>query len=116
MTGGSSYRLGDVRAHAATWTPDGEWITYANGGDLFHVMNDGSKSLKLLSVCGTIDWPRWSPDGNRLRFTVGDTKTPSPKMWERAADGPIHIHCFQIGINRRASVVAAGLLMGSTFV
>ena len=87
VTGGSPYRLGDVLAHAATWTANGEWITYANRGELFQVMNDGSGSRKLLGVTGRIDWPRWSPDGNRLRFTVRDAKTLSPKLWEAAADG-----------------------------
>ena len=88
VTGGTPYRLGDVLAHAATWTGDGEGITYANGGELFQVRNDGSGARKLLSVtAGRIDWPRWSPDGNRLRFTVLDTKTRSPKLWEAAADG-----------------------------
>jgi DNA-binding winged helix-turn-helix (wHTH) protein/Tol biopolymer transport system component len=87
VTGGSPYRLGDVLAHAATWTADGEWITYANGGDLFQVMNDGSGTRKLLGVTGRIQWPRWSPDGNRVRFTVLDAKTMLPKLWEAAADG-----------------------------
>ncbi|MCM3900740.1 MAG: winged helix-turn-helix domain-containing protein, partial [Pyrinomonadaceae bacterium] len=87
VTGGSPYRLGDVLAHAATWTANGESITYANGGDLFQVMNDGSKSLKLLGLTGRIDWVRWSPDGKRVRFTVRDTKTLSPKIWEAPADG-----------------------------
>jgi eukaryotic-like serine/threonine-protein kinase len=87
VTGSPSYHLNDVLAHAATWTPDGEWITYANGGELFQVKNDGSGSRKLMSVSGTIDWPRWSPDGSRLRFTVRNAKTPSPKLWEAAADG-----------------------------
>jgi Tol biopolymer transport system component/DNA-binding winged helix-turn-helix (wHTH) protein len=87
VTGGSPYRLGEVIAHAATWTPDGEWITYANRGDMFQVRNDGSGWRKLLSVTGRIDWPRWSPDGTRLRFTVLDAKTRLPKLWESAADG-----------------------------
>jgi serine/threonine protein kinase len=87
VTGGSPYRLGDVLAHAATWTSNGEWITYSNGGDLFQVRNDGSGPLKLLSVTGRIDWPRWSPDGNRLRFTVREARTLAPKLWEAAADG-----------------------------
>lgn len=88
VTGGSPSRLGDVLAHAATWTADSEWITYANGGELFQVKNDGSGARKLLGITtGRIDWPRWSPDGNRLRFTVRDVKTRSPKLWEVAADG-----------------------------
>ena len=88
VTGGTPYRLGDVLAHAATWTGEGEGITYANGGELFQVRNDGSGARKLLSVtAGRIDWPRWSPDGNRLRFTVRDLKTQSPTLWEAAADG-----------------------------
>ncbi|NOT59083.1 MAG: hypothetical protein HOP19_02540, partial [Acidobacteria bacterium] len=87
VTGGTPYRLGEVLAHSATWAANGAGITYANGGELFQVMNDGSGSRKLLSVTGKIEWLRWSPAGNRLRFTVLDTKTLSPKLWEAAADG-----------------------------
>ena len=87
VTGGSPYRLGDLLGHAATWIPNGEWITYAKGGELFQVRNDASGAHKLLSVAGRVDGPRWSPDGKRLRFTVLDTKTLSPKLWEAAADG-----------------------------
>jgi Tol biopolymer transport system component/DNA-binding winged helix-turn-helix (wHTH) protein len=87
VTGGVPYRLGEMLAHAATWTADGEWITYAKGSELFQVKNDGSGSRKLLGVTGRIDWPRWSPDGARLRFTVLDARTQSPKLWEAAADG-----------------------------
>ena len=87
VTGGSPYRLGDVLGHAATWSPGGEWIAYAKGGELFLVKNDGSEPRKLMSVTGRIDWPRWSPDGSRLRFTVRDPKTRWPSLWEVAAEG-----------------------------
>ena len=32
-------------------------------------------------------WPRWSPDGKRLRFTLEDSATLSSALWEVGADG-----------------------------
>ncbi len=86
VLGGSPHRLGDVRAHDGTWSPQGEQIIYANGSDLYSVKSDGSESRKLVTVAGIPYWPRWSPDGSKLRFTVQDPKSHSTSLWEVSAD------------------------------
>lgn len=45
---------------------------------------DGSGSRKLLTTTGNPGWPRWSPDGKRLRFTSFGPKT---QVWEVSAEG-----------------------------
>ena len=85
--GASPRRLGDLVASDATWAPDGERIAFTRGSDLFLARSDGTSFQKLASVPGLPSWPRWSPDGTRLRFVVYDAKTISSTLWEVFADG-----------------------------
>jgi serine/threonine protein kinase/Tol biopolymer transport system component len=85
--GGSARTLGNILAHDATWTPDGRKIVYANGNDLFLASSDGSESRKLVTAPGWTSWPRWSPDGTRLRLTVFDSQQLGNTLWEVSADG-----------------------------
>jgi Tol biopolymer transport system component len=85
--GGSARTLGNILTHDATWTPDGRKIVYTNGNDLFLASSDGSESRKLVTASGITSWPRWSPDGTRLRFTVYDLNTGSTSLWEVSAGG-----------------------------
>jgi len=91
LPSGAPRRLGDLRAHDAAWSPDGTKIVYANGQDLYLANNDGSSSSKLVTVTDKAWWPRWSPDGNRLRFTLGDSRAGPTSLWEVAVDGS-HLH------------------------
>jgi Tol biopolymer transport system component/predicted Ser/Thr protein kinase len=85
VLGGSPRRLGDVLGHAAGWAPDAQQIVYSRGSELYRVKSDGTESQKLLSVPGTAYWPRWSPDGSWLRFTIVDPNGSS--LWQVTADG-----------------------------
>jgi Tol biopolymer transport system component/DNA-binding winged helix-turn-helix (wHTH) protein len=70
--GGVPRRVGDVSGRDATWSPDGLKIAYAKGHELFTCKADGTEIQKLVTARGQVRWPRWSPDGSVLRFTVGD--------------------------------------------
>jgi serine/threonine protein kinase/Tol biopolymer transport system component len=87
ILGGSPRRVGEVHALAATWHPDGRRIAYFRGSDLCIVNRDGSESDRLVTLPGTPSWPRWSPDGRYLRFTMRDSKTTASVLWEVMADG-----------------------------
>jgi len=84
---GAPRRLGAVREHDATWSPDGQEIAYATGSELDVMKSDGTESHKLVSVTGMPVWPRWSPDGKRIRFGLGDPKTNSAALWEVSTNG-----------------------------
>jgi Tol biopolymer transport system component len=86
VLGGAPRRLGDLLGHDGTWSLDGRQIVYANGSTLYLANSDGTESRKLVTVTGRPYWPRWSPDGSRLRFSVQDTKTKSVSLWEVSAD------------------------------
>src|SRR5271166_2792115 len=84
---GSLRPVGNILAHAATWTPDGQHIVYARQSTLYRCNADGSDVQELVSVSGVPFAPRFSPDGHRLRFTVSDTAQHTSSLWEVAADG-----------------------------
>jgi eukaryotic-like serine/threonine-protein kinase len=83
---GTPRRIGDLKAHDATWAPDGE-IVYANGFDLYRAKLDGSSARKIITSPGTPLWLRFAPDGRVLRFTILDPGTRSTSLWEVAQDG-----------------------------
>src|SRR5215510_12506355 len=87
VLGGAPRRLGALLGHAGAWSLDGQQIVYANGSSLYLAKSDGTESRKLVTVAGRPYWPRWSPDGSRLRFTVQDTRTGSDLLWEVSVDG-----------------------------
>jgi len=87
MLGGAPRRVGDVLSHAATWSLDGRQIVYANGSTLYKANSDGTNSHEFVTVPGRPYWPRWSPDGSRLRFTVEISVGNLTSLWEVAADG-----------------------------
>jgi Tol biopolymer transport system component/predicted Ser/Thr protein kinase len=87
VPGGVPHRVGDLAADAATWYPDGKRILYAKGSDLFTANGDGTETHNFASMGGIPFWPRWAPDGSRLRFTLYDSKTNSNALWEVSANG-----------------------------
>jgi DNA-binding winged helix-turn-helix (wHTH) protein/Tol biopolymer transport system component len=84
LPAGVARPLADVTASDASWSPDGRWLAYVRGRQLFLANGDGTGS-KLLSNLPGIGWrPRWSPDGEKLRLTI--QTTPST-LWEISRDG-----------------------------
>jgi serine/threonine protein kinase/Tol biopolymer transport system component len=94
--GGSASKLGNILAHDGSWSPDGKWLVYANGNNLFAATSHGDESRRLISLPGGARWIRWSPDGKRLRFTVNDS------LWEVSVDGT-NLHPLLPGWNSPAA-------------
>jgi eukaryotic-like serine/threonine-protein kinase len=89
--GVSPRRLATSTALDGSWSPISQSIVYSHGRALYLAKSDGTESRKLADVPGAASWPRWSPDGKRLRFTVtdpvSDPQSQSPSLWEVSADG-----------------------------
>jgi Tol biopolymer transport system component/predicted Ser/Thr protein kinase len=86
LPAGSPRRM-EVMAHDAAWLPDGKFV-FAKGADVFLAEHDGSNAHKLLTAPGPPSGIRLSPDGSRIRFTVGDFTAPGmSSLWEARADG-----------------------------
>ena len=84
---GSPRRVGEILAHAAAFTPDGQRVLYANGNHLYFCNPDGSESRELAQTKGIAFNLRFSPDGSRVRFAVRDTSQHSSALWEISSDG-----------------------------
>ena len=80
--GGSARKIVSGLGHDGTWLPDGNTILYASGRNILIGHNDGQEARVLTSVPGRAFWLRSAPDGSRLRFTVVDSATRAPSLWE----------------------------------
>src|SRR5205807_1382032 len=69
VAGGSARPVGDVLAMDAIWNTDNKKILYSEGHDIYLVNRDGSNQTTFLTISGYADYLRWSPNGQRLRFT-----------------------------------------------
>jgi Tol biopolymer transport system component len=72
---------------SAIWTADKSHVLYATGTELRIAGADGSDSRTLLTASGIPFAPQLSPDGERLRYSVRDTKSGNYSLWEAGADG-----------------------------
>ena len=84
---GKPIRLGELTARDAAWSPDTHILAFAKGSDLYAANADGSSAQKLFTAEGSVFAPRLSPDGQRIRFTVGDAAAGSTAIWEINIDG-----------------------------
>ena len=102
LPSGPLRRVGELHASDGAWTPDGEHVAYASGGSVFLANADGSESRLLAKTNGTPAWPRVSPDGTRVRFTVIDAKHSSMGLWEVSSEGS-RLHEVLAGWNKLPS-------------
>jgi Tol biopolymer transport system component/DNA-binding winged helix-turn-helix (wHTH) protein len=84
IDGGAAFRVSNVLALDATWMPDGKSILYTSENRIAVVSLDDGTSTEIATVAGRAFWPRWSPNGNVLRFTVIDPVTHTSSLWELA--------------------------------
>lgn len=73
----------------ASWSPDGKHIVYVSGSSLYIANPDGTAARELTSVDGSVFFPRFSPDGQHIRFSIGNTiqNSSTSSIWEIGADG-----------------------------
>jgi Tol biopolymer transport system component len=87
MPGGQPRRVGNIMAMTASWSPDGNSIFYAEPSGIWVAGRDGSDARKLVSVEGNPYWIRFSSDGKRMRFSVGNDALQTNTLWEVGTDG-----------------------------
>jgi Tol biopolymer transport system component/DNA-binding winged helix-turn-helix (wHTH) protein len=92
LPSGPPQRLGIFSHWAAAWSRDESRVIYARGnGTIYAAGRDGANPQKLAEVDGLVSYLRFSPDGDRIRFTLQDTAQTKSALWEMRADGT-HLH------------------------
>jgi Tol biopolymer transport system component/DNA-binding winged helix-turn-helix (wHTH) protein len=86
LPAGAPHRVGDILAHDASWSTDGTRIVFANGHELYVAKSDGTESRTIASLPNSAWWPRWSPDGQVVRFTVLN-ELGGGSLWEASSEG-----------------------------
>jgi Tol biopolymer transport system component len=87
LDGGPALRVGDLSGQEAVWAPNGQQVVFVKGESLYIAPADGGIANELVHVEGTPYYPRFSPDGKRLRFSVGDIALNTSAIWEVNNDG-----------------------------
>ena len=87
VNAGTPKRVGDVTGRDATWSADGHQLVFSKGSKLFIAAANGSSVREVYTAKGSVFAPRFSPDGKRIRFTVGNTAQNTTSIWEVGNDG-----------------------------
>ena len=86
LPAGTPRRLGDLLGRQATWSPDGSRLAVARGSEIYLAHSDGSEPHRLLNVAGIPGALQFSPDGQRLRYTLYETVN-TLSLWEVNVNG-----------------------------
>jgi Tol biopolymer transport system component len=84
---GTPQRLADLTGRDATWSPDNKHLAYAAGSSIFLANADGSGAHEIYAANGSVFALRFSPDGKRIRFSVGNTTQNATSLWEVGVNG-----------------------------
>ncbi|MBV9780090.1 MAG: PD40 domain-containing protein [Acidobacteriaceae bacterium] len=89
VLGGSPRRVGDFLVGSAALSPDGEQLVFTREEEreLDVCRIDGTNMRKLATVPGVASFPRWSPDGKKIRFSLRRNDVPERSLWEVSPDG-----------------------------
>jgi Tol biopolymer transport system component len=84
---GSPERIGALAGRDAAWSSDGHYLVFSKGSVLYLANANGTQMHELYTASGSVFGPHFSPDGKRIRFTVGDTAQNTTALWEVKQDG-----------------------------
>src|SRR5579864_4457701 len=87
VSSGSPERVGSLIGRDATWSADGRQLAFGKGSVLYLASATGTQVRDLFTADGSVFAPRFSPDGQRIRFTVGDAAQNKSSLWEIGRDG-----------------------------
>jgi Tol biopolymer transport system component/DNA-binding winged helix-turn-helix (wHTH) protein len=87
LPSGAPRRLGGLAGHSGTWSPDGRYVVFCTGSDIYQANADGTDPHKLATVSGEPNGLHFSPDGARIRFTIARPESASSALWEIRSDG-----------------------------
>jgi len=87
VVSGAPQRIGDLAGRDASWSADGQHLVFSKGAVLYVAGAAGTQKHELYTANGSIFAPHFSPDGQRIRFTVSDAAQNTTSIWEIGQDG-----------------------------
>jgi Tol biopolymer transport system component len=87
VVAGSPERVGDLTGRDAAWSSDGKQIVFSKRSVVFLASSKGKQASELFTASGSVFAPRFSPDGQRIRFTVSNSDQNTTTLWEVGRDG-----------------------------
>lgn len=99
---GTPQRLGDITGRYATWSRDNKHLAFVKGSTIFVANGDGRDARELYTANGSVFALHFSPDGKRLRFSVGSTVQNTNEIWEIGIRG-LHARTLLEGWQRASS-------------
>jgi Tol biopolymer transport system component/predicted Ser/Thr protein kinase len=86
LPAGEPHQLAGFEGQDGSFAPDGR-ILLAQGGRVYLVQRDGSNRKLLTKLDGVIRSPSFSPDGQRIVFTLSSQSGQPDSIYEAKADG-----------------------------
>ena len=81
------FTRGDESATNPAFTPDGSMLSFISSRDdsrqVYKMHLDGGEAVKVTSAENGVNSYSWSPDGNRIAYTMTDPQTEEEKTRER---------------------------------
>lgn len=87
LEAGTPVRLSELTGRDAVWSPDGQLLAFAKESTIYVARADGSSAHEVFTANGSVFAPRVSPNGMRIRFTVGNVANSTTEIWEVNVDG-----------------------------
>ena len=84
---GSPERIGDLSGRDAAWSADGQHLVFTKGSVIYLAGANGTRVHELFTATESVFAPRFSPDGQLIRFTVSDVAQNTTQLWEIGQDG-----------------------------
>ena len=85
--GGAAERVGELSGRDASWSRDGKQLVFAKGAIVYVADGAGGEGRQVYGASGSVFGLRFSPDGQRIRFTVSDLEQNTTALWEVGRDG-----------------------------
>jgi dipeptidyl aminopeptidase/acylaminoacyl peptidase len=70
-----------------SWSPDGLWLAYAAGGEVWRARPDGTGPENLTGDPATDGEPAYAPHGRHIAFVSTREDGETPRVWIMDADG-----------------------------